>query len=69
MCKARVALNCPNCKRKLAVTRPDTLHPLWSLKKPRLDDVKGDIVTQVHTCKNPDCNTDVIVYWYEAKIE
>lgn len=69
MCKARVALICPNCKCKLAVTRPDALHPLWSLEKPRLDDVEGNVVTQVYTCKNPDCNTDVTVYWYEAKID
>ena len=69
MCKARVALRCPSCKRKLAVTRPDTLHPLWSLEKPRLDEVKGDVVTQVYTCKNSDCNADVTVYWYEAKLD
>jgi len=69
MCKARVALLCPNCKRKLAVTRPDSLHPLWSLGKPRFDDVEGEVVTQVYTCKNPECNTKVTVYWYGAKID
>ena len=68
MCKARVALRCPNCKRKLEVTISDSLHPLCSLEKPGDDEVESDVVTQVYTCKNPDCNAAVSVYWYNAKM-
>ena len=68
MCKAKAALRCPNCKTKLEVTRPDTLHPLCSLEKPRDEDVAGDVVAQVYTCKNPDCNANVTVYWHESKL-
>ena len=46
MCKARVALRCPNCKRKLEVTISDSLHPLCSLEKPGDDEVESDVVTQ-----------------------
>jgi hypothetical protein len=68
MCKAKVALRCPNCKRRLEVTRPDSSHPLFSLEKPRESDVEGDVIEQVYGCKNPDCNTETTVYWYEAKL-
>jgi len=68
LCKARVALRCPNCKKKLEVTRPDSLHPLCSLEMPRDDEVEGDVVMHVYTCKNPDCNAAVTVYWHKAKL-
>lgn len=68
MCRAGVALRCPLCKRKLEVTRPNSLHPLCSLDKPKDDEVEGDVVTQVYTCKNLDCNANVTVYWHEVKL-
>ena len=68
LCKARVALHCPLCKRKLEVTRPDSRHPLCSLEKPREDEFEGNVVTQDYTCKNPDCNSNIPVYWYETKM-
>jgi hypothetical protein len=68
MCKAIIALRCPNCKRQLSVTRPDSLHPLYSLDKPRENEVEGDVIEQIYNCKNPGCKTKVTVYWYEAKL-
>ena len=52
MCKAKEFLRCPNCRTRLEVTRPDSLHPLCSLEKPRDDEVEDDVVTQVYSCKN-----------------
>jgi hypothetical protein len=68
LCKARVALHCSFCKRRLEVTRPDSSHPLCLLEKPSDDEAEGDVVTQVCTCKNSDCNKEIPVYWYEAKM-
>jgi hypothetical protein len=69
MCKARVALYCPSCKRKLEITRPDSQHPLWSLVKPKSEEIDGDVITQVVTCKNSDCSADVTIFWFEAKLD
>jgi hypothetical protein len=64
--KARAALRCPNCKTKLEVSRPDSLHPFCSLEKPRDDEIEKSVVTQVYSCKNPNCNFNVPVYGYET---
>ena len=68
LCKAKGILSCPRCKRKLEITRPDSSHPLSSLKKPGENEVEGDVVTQVYTCKNTNCNSEIPVYWYEVKM-
>jgi hypothetical protein len=38
------------------------------LEKPRDEDVIFDVVTQVYSCKNPDCKANVTVYWHESKL-
>jgi len=68
MCKAIVGLRCPKCKRQINVTRPDSLHPLYSLKKPRESEIESDVIEQVYNCKNPDCKSNVTVFWYETKL-
>ncbi|MFB3888090.1 MAG: hypothetical protein ACE14S_01250 [Candidatus Bathyarchaeia archaeon] len=60
-----VTLSCPSCKRKFTVTRPDSLHPSWSLEKPQESEA-GDVVEQVYGCKNPGCNAKFTVYWFET---
>ena len=68
MCKGRVTLRCPNCNWQLEVTRPDSVHPSFSLGKPQENEVQGNIVEEVYNCKNPRCNAKITVYWYEAKL-
>jgi hypothetical protein len=68
MCKAKEVLLCPNCKSRLEATRPDSAHPLYSLDKPPKNEVDGGVIEQVYSCKNPRCNAQVTVYWYETKL-
>jgi hypothetical protein len=52
MCMARPKLICPNCKKQVAVTRPDSAHTYWSFEKPNENDVKTDIIEQNFECNN-----------------
>jgi hypothetical protein len=68
MREGRATLVCPNCKRQLTITRPDSMHPIHSLNKPREIEIECDVIEQIHDCKNPYCKAKVTVYWYETKL-
>ena len=67
MCMGKVTLRCPSCSQQVAVMRPDSVHPLWSLEKPQESDVAFDVLEQVYDCKNPSCNAKFTVYWYDKQ--
>jgi hypothetical protein len=67
MCMARPKLICPNCKKKVAVTRPDSAHTYWSFEKPNENDIKTDIIEQNFECNNSDCKNKFKLYWFDEK--
>jgi hypothetical protein len=65
MCMGKVVVRCPKCKRPQQVTRPDSVHPFWSLEKPGDKEDKVNFVEQMLECKNSDCGTKFNIYWYD----
>lgn len=66
MCLGQVIISCPDCKRELKVTRPDSSHTCWSFDKPKDAEAAADFVEQVYVCKSPYCGAKFSVYWYET---
>ncbi len=65
MCLGKVAVRCPKCKQTLQVTRPDSVHPFWSLDKPREDEDVANVLEQTLECKNKVCASKFVVFWYD----
>ena len=65
MCMGKVVVRCPKCNRTLQVTRPDSGHPFWSLDKPKDDEDAANFLDQTLECKNKDCASKFVVYWYD----
>ena len=64
MCMGKVVVRCPVCKNPIQVTRPDSSHPFWSLKKPGKDEGIDNVVEQTLECKNSAC-ANFSIYWYD----
>lgn len=61
----KVVVCCPKCKQQLQVTRPDSVHPFWSLEKPKKDEGVSNVVEQTLECRDSTCSSKFTVYWYD----
>ena len=65
--KDKVKLECPECYWMFNVKRPNSSHPVASLKKPKENSFDGTIIEELHDCRNPKCRKTFSIYWFEPK--
>jgi rubredoxin len=63
----KISFECPTCHWILKCEKPDNKHPIPSVKKPERIDIKSNILIKKHICRNPRCQKEINVFWFEPK--
>jgi hypothetical protein len=62
-----VKLECPECYWMFEASRPNGFHPVASLSKPKMENIDGSVIEELHDCRNPKCRESFSIYWFEPK--
>jgi hypothetical protein len=64
----KIILECPNCHWIFEAKAPDKSHWSATLEVPQENKVAGDVIKQNHFCRNPECQKNFIIYWFDSTI-
>lgn len=64
----KVTLECPNCHWVFEAAITDKHHSFASVEKPPKDKITGDVITENLVCRNPKCQKQFTIYWFDLKM-
>jgi len=63
-----VRLECPSCHWMFKAAPPDNQHTFASTKEPAKNKINSDTIKKDQHCRNPKCQKQFSVYWYDSKM-
>jgi hypothetical protein len=67
MKKDKLKLERPQCCWMFNDERPNSSHPVASLRKLKENSFEGSVIEELHDCRNPKCRQAFSIYWFEPK--
>jgi hypothetical protein len=63
----KIPFECPSCHWIHRSEKPNAKNPIPSVKKPKKNNVIGNIIVEKHVCRNPRCQKQVNVFWFKPR--